>query len=171
MPEIRLVDSVQNEIGKSDRVDQILLFAPVKGAPLQGLDLLARCRGAEPVAHELVALRQETSGSAGRVVDRLADGWCDRANHGPDDFARREELAAVVALLAHLEEESLVDLREGKDVCGIDGLGADLVDLVEDVEKVPLRIDPGSLDPDHDFADDLLPGRRTRLVSQLAKMW
>src|SRR5207244_12315035 len=60
----------------------------------------------------------------------------DRADHDADDFARREELAPVVVLLAHFEEQALVDLGESEDVRGVHAVEAKLVDLVEDVAEV-----------------------------------
>ncbi len=32
MPEVRLVNAVQHQVGQGDRVDQVFFFAPVKGA-------------------------------------------------------------------------------------------------------------------------------------------
>ena len=48
----------------------------------------------------------------------------------------REELAAVVALLAHLQQQAFIDLRQREDVRRVHVLGADLVHLVEHVEEV-----------------------------------
>ena len=72
--------------------------------------------------HVLEGLRQEAARAAAGVVDRLADLRVDHPHHGADDLARGEELPAVVALLAHLEQQALVDLREREDVRGVDGL-------------------------------------------------
>ena len=68
-------------------------------------------------------LGEEAAGAAAGIVDRLAGLRIDDADDGADHLARREELAAVVALVAHLEEQSLVDLAEGEHVGRVDGLG------------------------------------------------
>jgi len=104
--------------------------------------------------------------AATRVVDGLADARVDDAHHGADDLARREELAAVVALLAHLEQQAFVDLREREDVGRGDHGVIDLVDLVDDVEEVALGVDARALDGAHDLADDLLARVRPRLLAQ-----
>jgi len=46
------------------------------------------------------------------------------AHHRADDLARREELAAVVSLLAHFQQQALIDLRKGEDVRWVNRLVA-----------------------------------------------
>jgi hypothetical protein len=77
-----------------------------------------------------------------------------------------EKLPAVVALLTHLEEQPLVDLREWEHVGRVDRLVADVVYLVQHVQEVPFRVDPDAFDAGHDLADDLLPGRGVGPVAQ-----
>jgi hypothetical protein len=79
------------------------------------------------------------------------------ADHRPDDLARREELAAVVVLLAHLDQQALVGLAQCEDVRLVDRLEVDLVDAVQDVQQVPLRVHVDPVDRGHDLADHLLP--------------
>ena len=89
-------------------------------------------------------------------------------HHRADHLARREELAAVVVLLAHLQQQALVDLREREEVRVVDMVDADLVDLVEDVEQVGLGVDAHPLHRRHDLADDALL-RRGAGVGQLGR--
>ena len=148
MPDVRLVDAVQDQVGQRDRVDEVLLLAAVEGVLAQGPRAAsAVASGAQARAHVLEGLGEEAAGAAAGVVDRLADLRVDDPDHRPDDLARREELAAVVALLAHLEQQALVDLREREDVGRVDGLEVDLVHLVQHVEEVALGVDARSCRP------------------------
>jgi len=106
----------------------------------------------------IVALSEEASRSTRRIVNRLARGGRHGAVHRPDNLSRREELASVVPLLPHLQEQVLVHLGEREDVDRVNGLRADLMDFVDHVEEVPLGVDPGPFDAGHDFADDPLAG-------------
>ena len=104
----------------------------------------------------LVGLGEEAAGAAARVVDRLAQLGGHGLHHGADDLPRGEELAAVVVLLPHAQQQALVGLGQQEDVSGIGGLVADAVDGVEDVEEVLLGVDADGLDGLHDLADDAL---------------
>ena len=170
MPEVRLVDVVENEVGEGDRVDQVVLLAAVEGTPPERLELLGCGRASQLPAHELVALGKEPAGAAARVVNGLADLGRNDLDHGADDFARREELAAVVALLAHLQQQALVNLGEGEDVGRVHVVGADVVHLVEDVEQVALGVDARPLDTGHDLADDLLSRSRAGAALEAAEV-
>ncbi len=102
----------------------------MEGALLQGDELVGRGDVAVARAgHLLVGLREEAAGAAAGVVDGLADAGVDDADHGADELARREELAAVAALLAHLEQQAFGDLREGEDMRGVDHRVVDLVEI------------------------------------------
>jgi hypothetical protein len=48
----------------------------------------------------------------------------------------------------------------------VDGLHPDLVDAVQDVEQVPLRVDRDLVDRADDLADDSLPGGGARNVAE-----
>ena len=71
----------------------------------------------------------------------------------------REELPAVVALLAHLQEQALVHLRQRKHMGVVDRVAGQAVNSVADIAQIPLGVDPHPLDAGHDFADDLLTRR------------
>ena len=71
----------------------------------------------------------------------------DRVHHGADHLARGEELAAVGVLLAHLQQQVLVHLRQGEEVRVVDVVDADLVHLVEDVAQVGLASPPAPAPP------------------------
>ena len=170
VPDVRPVDAVQDEVGERDRVDQVLLL-PSPERLLAKLPQQLRGRvGAEPLAHMLECLGEEAAGAAAGVVDRLADRRVDGAHHRPDDFARREELTAVVVLLAHLEQQALVGLAQGEEMCLVDRVDADLVDSIEDVEEVLLCIDAYFVDRADDLADHALAGGRSRGIAKVAKM-
>jgi hypothetical protein len=81
----------------------------------------------------LKRLRQKSARAAAGVVNRLADARVNDLDHDADDFAGREELPAVVALLAHFQQQPFVDLREGKNVGRVHRLRADVVNFVENV--------------------------------------
>ena len=166
MPDVRPVDAVQDEVGKRDRVDEVRLLATEERVLAQGAQVLRGCIRPEAVAHVLERLREEAPGAATRVIDGLADLRVDGADHRPDDLARGEELAAVVVLLAHLEQQAFVGLAEGEQVGLVDGFEVDLVDAIEDVEEIALRVDVHLVDRGHDLADDLVPRRRTRLIPE-----
>ncbi len=113
----------------------VVLLAPVEGPLLERLELIGRGdAGIVGPGHVLVGLGEEAAGPAARIIDGLADPRIDGPHHDPDDLSWREELAPVVPLLAHLEKEPLIDLRKREDVGRVHGLGAQLVDLVEDVQ-------------------------------------
>jgi hypothetical protein len=67
-----------------------------------------------------------------------------------------EELAAVVVLLAHPQQQVLVDLGKREDVGVVHRAGGDGVDGVEHVEQVAVGIDPRLLHAGHDLGDDPL---------------
>ena len=68
----------------------------------------------------LEGLGEKTAGATAGVVDRLAGLRIDPAHHGADYLAWGEELPAVIALVAHLQEQALIDLgqREHMRVVG-----------------------------------------------------
>ena len=104
----------------------------------------------------LVGDGEEAAGAAAGVVHRLPELRVDRVHHGADHLARGEELAAVGVLLAHLQQQVFVHLRQGEEVRVVDVVDADLVDLVEDVAQVGLGVHPHPLHRRHDAADDAL---------------
>ena len=77
-------------------------------------------------------------------------------HHGADHLARGEELAAVRVLLAHLQQQVLIHLREREEMRVVHMVDADLMHLVEDVAQVRFAIDAHPLDGRHDAADDAL---------------
>ena len=111
MPDVRLVNVVQHQIGQRDGIDRVVLLSAVERAALEGLELFRRADlGVAGPGHVFEGLRQEAAGAAAGIVHRLIHLGVDDADHRPDDLARGEELAAVVSLLTHLEQQPLVDL-------------------------------------------------------------
>ena len=159
MPDVGLVDAVEDEVGEGDGVDGVVFFATVEGFLFEGFEVVGGLDifvvGA---CHVFVGLGEEAAGAAACVVDGFADFGVEGLDHGADDDAGGEELAAVVAFFAHFEQEAFVDLGEGVDVGVVYGLAADVVDEVEDVEEVFLGVDAGAIDAGEDLADDFLAG-------------
>src|SRR6202044_1030429 len=115
----------------------VIFFAPIKGLLFEYFKLSWRgyVRIRRP-GHMLVRLSQKAARTAARIINRLADFRIDNLDHRPDDFARREELATIIALLAHLQQQTFIYLRQGEDMGRINVGSADFVDLVEYVEKI-----------------------------------
>ncbi len=84
-------------------------------------------------------------------------------HHRPDHLARREELAAVGVLLAHLQQQVFIHLRQGEEVGVVHVVDVDLVHLVQDVAQVRFRIHPHAIHRSHDAADDALLARCRRV--------
>ena len=156
VPDVGLVDAVEDEVGQGDGVDQVLLLTPVEGGGAQLLQLAGGGGPAQLLPHMLVGLGEEAAGAAARVVDRLAQLGGHGLYHGADDLPRGEELTTVVVLLPHAQQQALVGLGQQEDVSGVGGLVADAVDGVEDVEEVLLGVNADRLDGLHDLADDAL---------------
>ena len=169
--DVRLVDVVEDEVGQGDGIDRVVLLPTVEGAALEGFELFRRRDLRVPgTGRVLVSLGKEAARTATGVVHRLAHLGIDDTDHRPDDLARSEELAAVVPLLAHLEQEPLVHLGEWEDVRRVHVLIAEAVDPVEDIEEVLLGVDARALDARHNLADHLLPRRRPGLVLELLEI-
>src|SRR5207244_13019734 len=101
MPDVRSIDAVQDEIGETDRIDQVLLLATPECLLFESRDSRTRNLGADLRLHVLRGLGEKSSGAAARVVNRFANLRVDRADHRSDHFARCEELASVRSLFAH----------------------------------------------------------------------
>ena len=71
--------------------------------------------------HVLTGLGQEAPGAAAGIIHGLAGPGIDRPGHIPDDLTRGEKLAAVVSLLAHLQDDALRPeaLEGGRDARGL----------------------------------------------------
>src|SRR5450756_1059922 len=107
MPQVGLVDAMEDEVGESDGEDHVLLLAAKERVLLEEVDALGRStRGM--VMHVLVCLSQESTGAATRVVHHFAHAWLNRLHHRADDLARRKELATIIALLAHLQQQAFI---------------------------------------------------------------
>src|SRR5689334_19947671 len=104
MPNVRAVDSVQDKIREGDRVDKVRLLPAPERVLAKSLQSVGRRSHPEPGTHPLEGLREKAAGPTARVVYRLADLGIDRPDHCSNDLAWREELAAVVVLLPHLQE-------------------------------------------------------------------
>lgn len=82
---------------------------------------------------------------------RLARLRRDDLHHRPNDFPRREKLAAMIALLAHLEEQAFIDFGERKDVRRVHRRRADFMNPVQHVEEVAFGVDTRAVHAGHDF--------------------
>ena len=119
---------------------------------------------AQGLANVVKAFGQKAAGTAAGVVDGLADFWVNGFDHGANHHPWGKELAAVVALFAHFEQQPFVHLGEGKDMGGVNVLLADGVNFVENVEEVLFGIDAGAFDAGEYFANHFLPGGSTGKV-------
>ena len=153
---MRLVNAVQNQIGQRNRINRVVFLPPKERPAFQDVQLRAGNNPARAVPHKFKALRQKSAGAATGIIDRLANLRRGYANHDADNFARRKELPAVVALLAHFQEQPFIDLGEREYVRRVHRVIAQGVNLVQHVAKVLLGINPALLHARHDFADDLL---------------
>jgi len=167
VPDVWPVDAVDDEIGERDRIDQVLLFAAVEGARFQPLDGFRCDLGAEMAADVLHRLSEEAAGATTGIIDRLAGFGIDRSDDGADDLARGKELAAIIALLAHAQQQSLVGLREDKHMLLVSAGRIDLVNPVEHVEKIALGIDARVLKAGQGFANDFLARRGIGILGEL----
>jgi hypothetical protein len=118
----------------------------------------------------LEGLSEEPTRSTSGVIDSLADFRVDGIHHCPDDFPRREELSTIVPLLAHLQKESFVDLGQGEYVGWINRLVTYLVNLIQDIEEIPLGVNAYPLDALYDFTDDFLTYSRIGPFAQTFQM-
>ena len=137
---------------------------------LQGLQLRASDLLADYVPHVFKTLRQKAACAAAGVIDRLANLRVHDVDHRADDFARREELAAVVSLFAHFQQQTLIHLGKRENVRGVHRLVAQFVDLVQHVTEILFRINPAAFHSGHHFADDLLARRGVRFFLQPLQM-
>ncbi len=157
MPQAGIVDAMQYQIGQSDGIDEVFLFPAIECPLLEDGQLLSGSVVPHPLPNVLKTLGQKAAGAAAGVVHGLANARVYHLYHRFDYLARREELPAVVALLAHLEQQSFVDLREREDMRRIDCLVRELMHFIEYVEEVALGVDSDPLDTGHNLTDDLLP--------------
>ena len=79
----------------------------------------------------VVGADQEAGGAGGRVVDGLAEARIDELHHGPDDVARRAELAKL-ARLPDLAQHVLEEIALG---VGIDLLQMQVVHQADDLRE------------------------------------
>src|SRR5215208_907103 len=142
MPDVRLINTMKYQVCETYRKDVIIFLAAIKGAALERSHLIGVgvCR-----LQALECLREKSASTTRGIVDSLADLRVDYFNHRSNNLAWREELPAVVPLLAHLEQQALKYLRERKDVRGVNVLLADLMHLVHYVEQVLFRINADAL--------------------------
>ena len=159
MPEVRLVDAMQHEIGQRDGEDEILLLPAEEGVVLQRVDVRAGRCVAQIAGDVLIGNGEKAAGAAAGIIDRVAQFRLDRVHHRADHLARSEELPAVGVLLTHLEQQIFIHLRQGEEMRVIHVVDADLIHLVENVAQVGLAIHAHPLHGGHDATDDaLLPG-------------
>jgi hypothetical protein len=118
----------------------------------------------------LEGLGQKPAGATAGIIDRFAGLRIDGADNDADDLARGEELAAVIALVAHLQEQALIDLAQREHMRAVRGVKIQGVDAIEHVEQVLFGVDAGLFDAGQSLADDLLARRRVRVLSERFQM-
>jgi hypothetical protein len=88
--------------------DGVVFFAAIEGAAFEGLEE-GPGQGAGAlgfVLHVFVGLGEKAAGAAAWVVNGFARLGVNHSDHHSNDFARGEELAAVVARLTHFERRA-----------------------------------------------------------------
>ena len=134
---------------------------------LQCVQLVRVCNFAVILArHVLVALSKKSTCAAAWIVNRFSHNWIDCPDHNPDDLAGCEELAAVVSLLAHFEQQALVNLGEREDMRLVNRVQMNLMHHVQHVQQISLRVDASIFYVREYLADHFLPWRGIGHVSQ-----
>lgn len=169
MPQVRVVDAVQHQVGQGDGVGQVVLLAPVEAVVLEHVELFGRYL-ATLAPHVFGRFGQEAARAAAGVAHRVADARVHRANHGTDQLARCVELAAVGVLLAHLQQQAFVHLGQHELVLGVGARQLERMHLVQHVGEVRFAVHPHPIDRGDDLADDLLLGRGASDVAQVAQV-
>src|SRR5207244_1602466 len=90
--------------------------------------------------HVFIGLGGKGTSAARWIVYRFADLRIDDTYHNADDFARGEELAAVVAFFSHFEEQTFKYLGERENVGCIYCRFADVVNLIQYVQQICIRV-------------------------------
>ena len=128
----RARDAVEDEVHGADEVRERAELTAEGGGGAEPLGVVGRHHG-RGVADGRDRLEQEPAGAEARVVDAVAQAGPGDLDHGPDDVARRVELARVSRDLCDVLEQALVDLRERVDV----SLGRErqAVDLLDDASE------------------------------------
>ena len=163
VPEIGLVNAVEHKVGQGNGEDKVFLFPSEKGIVFQPVEIGAGWRIPQFAGQMFIGDGQKAAGAAAGIVDGLARLRIDGMHHGADHLARGEKLAAVGVLLAHFQKQVFIHLGEGKEMGVVHMVDTDLVNLVEDVPQIGLRIDPHPLHGCHDAADDALFGAGIRI--------
>jgi len=166
VPEIGLIDAVEHQVGQGDGIDHMIFLPPVEGPLFERLQLVGRRPLAQPFVHKVMGLGQKAAGSASRIVYSLPDLRRQGLDHGADHFAGREELPAVIVLVAQAEQQSFIDLGESKNMGIVDRGRTNGMDPIQHIEKVAFGIHPGPLHAGQDLADDFLPGRGVGPITQ-----
>ena len=169
-PYVGVVYAVQNEVGERHGVDEVFLLAPVESGGAERIQPLGGGGFAQAVLHMLIRLREKAARAACGVVNGFAKRWLDGLDHRANHLSRGEELAAVVVLLAHAQQQPLVGLGQQEYVSRVGGFEAYVVNLVEDVQKIALRVDADAVHRFHDLADDFAARGGVRGVLQPAQM-
>src|SRR5207244_7268164 len=123
--------------------NQRFLFPTVKPAVTHCRNLRPRGIFPEVTAHVLERLDQETGRPAAGIVNRLRWAWIDSLYDGADQRTRREELATVIALFSHLEQQTFVNLTQRKQVVIIVAGQIERMNAVQDIPEVAVGLRPG----------------------------
>ena len=103
MPQARQINPVQHHVRQRNRNR----FRSILPCPQRlRLQLLNLCRRGVLRHQMLERLDHETARATARIVCGFAQLWVHNLNDHPDDLARREELSAVVFLLAEARQQA-----------------------------------------------------------------
>ena len=105
--QVRGFDPVQDHVHDPDDVGEALLFLPVEGFGLKGLELGRR----ELVCtHVIISFAEEACTAHRAVIDRFTDLGSRNPDHGMDQGTRGVILASVAPCVAHAADARLVQL-------------------------------------------------------------
>ena len=138
MPDMGFINVVEDKVRQGDRINGIVFFPAIKGAMLEGFQLVTGFYVAVILAgHVLEGLGKEPPGAAAGVIDGFTDFRVNYLDHGPDNLTRSKKLAAIITLFPHFQQESLIDLGKGNTWVG-SSLFADFMHLIQHIKEVAL---------------------------------
>ncbi|MPN53381.1 hypothetical protein SDC9_201045 [bioreactor metagenome] len=92
------------------------------------------------------------------------------ANHGTNNLTRCKELTTIIAFFTHLEQQPFIYLAEREDVRITDIALFDIINLVENVQKILFCVHTCFFYTGHNLCNDLLSGIRIRDISEVFQM-
>jgi hypothetical protein len=166
---MRLVNAMQHQIGQGNGIRDVVFLATVERAVLERVQRLGGRLDALP-DHVLGGFGEKAARSATWVANGVAQARIHRAHHGANQFPWGVELPAIGVLLAHLQQQALVNLREHELMLRVGAGELQGMDAIEHVGEVRLGVHADRLDRRQNFADDALSGCRAGHVAKVAQM-